>query len=126
MHILDSRSTNSIIRSLISSTSKSGYRLLIKILFSISIDRILDSIIIKTEYTSINIVSRYLLLSNISILSGNSNLILLISINMSIRSSILLIVSFRHSNSSNNISIILISESRAKVSNIRGNMLLCY
>ena len=45
---------------------------------------------------------------------------------MSIRSSILLIVSFRHSNSSNNISIILISESRAKVSNIRGNMLLCY
>ena len=126
MHILDSRSTNSIIRSLISGTSKSGYRLLIKILFSISIDRILDSIIIKTEYTSINIVSRYLLLSNISILSGNSNLILSISINMSIRSSILLIVSFRHSNSSNNISIILISESRAKVSNIRGNMLLCY
>ena len=66
------------------------------------------------------------MLSNISILSGNSNLILSISINMSIRSSILLIVSFRHSNSSNNISIILISESRAKVSNIRGNMLLCY
>ena len=66
------------------------------------------------------------MLSNISILSRNSNLILSISINMSIRSSILLIVSFRHSNSSNNISIILISESRAKVSNIRGNMLLYY
>ena len=66
------------------------------------------------------------MLSNISILSGNSNLILSISINMSIRSSILLIVSFRHSNSSNNISIILISESRAKISNIRGNMLLSY
>ena len=66
------------------------------------------------------------MLSNISILSGNSNLILSISINMSIRSSILLVVSFRHSNSSNNISIILISEFRAKVSNIRGNILLCY
>ena len=66
------------------------------------------------------------MLSNISILSGNSNLILSISINMSIRSSILLIVLFRHSNSSNNISIILISESRAKISNIRGNMLLSY
>ena len=69
---------NSHIRSLISTTSKSDYRLLILILSSISINKSLGSIFVKKKYFGINSLSGDLFFSTSSKLFRNSNLISLI------------------------------------------------
>ena len=69
---------NSCIRNLISTTSKSDYRLLILILSSISINKSLGIIFVKNKYFGTNSLSRDLFFSTSSKLFRNSNLISLI------------------------------------------------
>ena len=69
---------NSYIRSLISTTNKSDYRLLILTLSSININKSLGSIFFKKKYFGINSLSRDLFFSTSSKLFRNSNLISLI------------------------------------------------
>ena len=69
---------NSCIRSLISTTSKSDYRLLILTLSSININKSLGSIFFKKKYFGINSLSGDLFFSTSSKLFRNSNLISLI------------------------------------------------
>ena len=122
--LLDTRGIDNNNRSSINNTIRSRYSISIIISFSKSKNIFSINIVVKTEYTSTREVSRYLILSNSSLPSRNSNLLLLISFNKSSRASRLLIILVSSSNGSNSRSVILGSDLIIRVSNAISYILL--